>query len=123
MSRFLGLLLMLCTGAVIVELVAKARLSSAGTGMTLLLAFIFLGLLVGFLATARQMLWAALGCAIAVVPLWFSGEVPLPPPDGDWPRTMLLYLVPPLGLVLGSWLGLRHIERQLRARIKPEHEG
>lgn len=122
MSRFIGILLMLSTGAVVAELIAGAHFTAGATGTTLAIAFVVLGWLLGVLATARQWLWAILGSLAAVLPQVISGRVPLPPPAGDVLRTVLLLAVPPLALLLGSLAGTRLLERRLQARVKPEHE-
>ncbi|MBL9128138.1 MAG: hypothetical protein JNL97_10845 [Verrucomicrobiales bacterium] len=122
MSRFLGILLMLATGAVFAELIAGTRLSAGGAALVLTIGFMTLGLLLGVLATARQWLWAVLGSAAAVLPLLTSGKVRIPPPEGDLSRTLVVLAVPMLALMLGTVAGRRFLEHRLQARSKPEHD-
>jgi hypothetical protein len=122
MSRFLGILLMLATGSVLVELIAAAGLDSTATGTALGSAFLLIGFLLGVLATARQWLWAILGAAGLILAQFVSGRVRFPLPTHDEPRVLILLAVPPLALMLGAFIGTRTLERRAQARIKPEHD-
>lgn len=122
MSRFLGILLMLTTGSVLVELVAAGSLDPVATALTLGLAFLVIGFLLGMLATARQWLWAILGSAAVVIPQVLSGRIRFPLPDQDAVRPWIFLLVPPVALVLGTLVGAGILRRRSEAQIKPEHD-
>ncbi len=122
MSRFFGILLMLITGSVLVELIAAGSLDPIATGTALGIAFLFIGFLLGVLATARQWLWAILGAAGSILAQSFSGRLKLPFPASDDPRSWILLTVPPIALLLGAFIGARTLERRAEARIKPEHD-
>jgi|GEM_PF-2919925 len=122
MSRFFGILLMIATGAVLVELIAGSSLDASTTGVALGIAFVLIGFLLGVLATARHWLWAILGSAAAVLPQVLSGRVQFPLPSGDESRSLILLVVPTVALMLGALIGAYTLERRSRARIKPEHD-
>lgn len=122
MSRFIGILLMLVTGSVLVEIIAAGNLDPFATGTALAIAFLLIGFLLGVLATARQWLWAILGAASSVLAQLFSGRVRFPLPPEDDPRSLILLVVPPIALLLGAFIGARTLERRAQARIKPEHD-
>lgn len=122
MSRFLGILLMLTTGSVLVELVAAGSLDPVATGVTLCLAFLVIGFLLGMLATARQWLWAILGSAAVVIPQILSGRIRFPLTDQDAARPWIFLLVPPVALVLGTFVGAGILRRRSEAQIKPAHD-
>ncbi len=113
---------MLATGAVIVELVATARLEPASTGAALGCAYGIIGLLLGVLATERQWLWSILGSALAVVPQFLTGRIRFPMPEGEEFRILVLLVVPPIALLLGALVGSRVLSRQYQSQIKPEHD-
>lgn len=122
MSRFLGILLMLATGSVLVELIAAAPWEPTATGVVLGISFVVLGLLLGVLATARQWLWAILGSATAILPQFLESRARTDLPPGGEARSLLLLVVPPIALILGTLVGARLLERRYQARIKPEHD-
>ncbi|MGE3312041.1 MAG: hypothetical protein AB7O66_18915 [Limisphaerales bacterium] len=122
MSRFLGMLLMLTTGSVLVELVASRSLPPAGTAAFLGFVFAGIGFLLGVLATERQWLWALFGCASIIAVQFLTGRVPLAVPSVEDPKTWILLVVPPLALILGAVLGARALVWRSQARIKPEHD-
>ena len=113
---------MIGTGAVVVELTAAAHLEPAPAGWALAASMLLLGLLLGFLATARQWAWAIFGSLVLFGSQYLSGRIRFPIAPDDSLRTWIFALVPPLALIMGTLVGARFLRRRHQALFKPEHD-
>lgn len=122
MSRFFGILLMLVTGVVLEGLVSASKPEPVNAGLLLAGAFLILGILLGFLATARQFFWSTAGAITVAATQFSSGRVRFPLPAGEETSMLVMLITPPAALILGAWIGARLLNRRYQALIKPEHE-
>lgn len=115
MSRFLGLVLMVVTGAVAAPALVAMFTNETSALVAIGLALAVLGVLFGFLATARHYFWA-MAAAVAIVASllsrWTESEstrAERPPPS----RMMITAecSLPPVVLLLFSAAGARLLRR------------
>ena len=122
MSRCFGLLLMIATGIVALDLIASTDLEAGELLAVLVPSFLVLGLLVGFLATGSSLAWSIVGVAALLLSQVFSARFRPPWPADRSAELLVLLLAPPLALMAGSMFGRQWIKRRLERLARPSAE-
>ena len=122
MSRCFGLILMIATGIVALDLIASTDLEAGELLAVLVPSFLVLGLLVGFLATGSSLAWSIVGVAALLLSQVFSARFRPPWPADRSAELLVLLLAPPLALMAGSLFGRRWIKRRLERLARPSAE-